>query len=270
MKLFATDLDGTLLLPGDTMHPRDVAAIRAARDDGVIVTLATGRLTSRTHPIARALALDAPLVCADGGVLACSVSERVLARRGVPSEVSLALLDHFEQRSLASFVFTHAAIHSCPRGEQHHSFVQGWAHDVTSHADLRRGAFQEHDDAIMLLGIGDAESIDETEANLAPYAHWVDVLRFELAGVHVIRLLAKGTSKGAALAELAESLGVAREDTAVIGDWLNDLSMFDYAARSFAMPQAPAELKQKASEQLSPSDVARGPIAVALERWLGG
>ena len=95
MKLFATDLDGTLLVPGDTIHPSDVAAIRRAREQGVMVTLATGRLTSRTHHIARALGLDAPLVCADGGVVACSVTEQVLTRRAVsrnsrrPCSVSL-------------------------------------------------------------------------------------------------------------------------------------------------------------------------------------
>ena len=110
MKLFATDLDGTLLGPGDHIHPNDVAAIRAARERGVVVTIATGRLTSRTHHIARALGLDAPLVCADGGIVACSTTERVLARSTVSRELSLTLLELFQRGSLASFVFTPDAI----------------------------------------------------------------------------------------------------------------------------------------------------------------
>lgn len=268
MKLFATDLDGTLLTPGDSIHPNDVAAIRAAREQGVIVTLATGRLTSRTHHIARALGLDAPLVCADGGVVACSVTERVLARRGVSRDLSVTLLELFAHRSLASFVFTPDAIHSCDRGRAHHGFVRGWAHNVTTHQDLRSGAFQDNDDAIMLVGMGDEDGVSEIEESLRPYESLVDTFRFEMGGTQVVRLLAKGTSKGAALARLATQLGVAHENTAVAGDWLNDLSMFQYAARSFAMPHAPEQVKQVASDRLREDDVARGPIAAALERWL--
>ncbi|MFT3926264.1 MAG: Cof-type HAD-IIB family hydrolase [Myxococcales bacterium] len=267
-KLFATDLDGTLLIPGDTIHPNDVAAIQRAREQGVVVTLATGRLTSRTHPIARVLGLDAPLICADGGVLACSTTERVLARRAVDRELSQTLLDHFARGSLASFVFTHEAIHTCQMGSAHHSFVRGWAHEVTTHQDLRVGAFRGNDDAIMLLGIGEADAVSEVEQALHPYEALVDTFRFELGGTQVVRLLAKGTSKGAALSELAQRLEIEHENTAVIGDWLNDLSMFEYAARSFAMPQSPHELKRAATDVLREDDIARGPIASALERWL--
>jgi Cof subfamily protein (haloacid dehalogenase superfamily) len=268
MKLFATDLDGTLLTPGDGIHPNDAAAIRAARERGVVVTLATGRLTSRTHHIARTLGLDAPLVCADGGIVACSTTERVLTRRAVSRELSLTLLELFARGSLASFVFTPNEIHSCKQGRAHHNFVRGWAPSVTAHQDLRHGAFQDNDDAVMLLGIGDEDAVREVVAHLQPYQQWVDTFRFELGGTQVVRLLAKGTSKGAALAELARDLGIAREHTAVVGDWLNDLSMFEYAARSFAMPQAPEQVKQVASDRLHASDVAEGPIARALQRWL--
>lgn len=268
MKLFATDLDGTLLVPGDEIHPNDVAAIRAAREQGVVVTIATGRLTSRTHHIARALGLDAPLVCADGGIVACSTTERVLARSTVSRELSLTLLELFASGSLASFVFTPDTIHSCHQGREHHSFVRGWAHSVTAHQDLRIGAFRDHDDAVMLLGIGDEDAVRDVEESLTPYQSFVDTFRFELGGRQVLRLLAKGTSKGAALARLATELGIEPGNTAVIGDWLNDLSMFEYAARSFAMPQAPEQLKQGATDQLDDEDVGRGPIATALRRWL--
>ena len=120
----------------------------------------------------------------------------------------------------------------------------------------------------MLLGIGHEDAVCEVEKSLRPYQEFVDTFRFELGGRQVVRLLAKGTSKGAALATLARELGIAPEDTAVAGDWLNDLSMFAYAARSFAMPQAPEQVKQAATDQLDDADVQAGPIARALGRWL--
>ncbi|HTJ80608.1 MAG TPA: HAD hydrolase family protein, partial [Polyangiaceae bacterium] len=67
--LFATDLDGTLVDRDGRIHPRDIDTIRRARARGVIVTIATGRLTSGTIPVADTLELDAALVCADGAVV---------------------------------------------------------------------------------------------------------------------------------------------------------------------------------------------------------
>src|SRR5690349_16230318 len=103
MKLFAMDLDGTLLDREDGIHPRDAAAIARAREQGVIVTIATGRLTSRTHPTARSLGLTAPLVCADGAVLACGETERVLAQSPLSPALSGEALELFAVHGLSRF-----------------------------------------------------------------------------------------------------------------------------------------------------------------------
>src|SRR6185295_14173571 len=109
-------LDGTIVGRDGSIHPRDEVAIAAARRRGVVFTIATGRLTSGTHPVARALALDAPLVCADGGVTACGSTGAILAQRPIAADVVARVVDGFAAAALASFVFTHDAIHSCERG----------------------------------------------------------------------------------------------------------------------------------------------------------
>ena len=269
MKLFATDLDGTLLGPEDGIHPRDAAAIAEARARGVIVTIATGRLTSRTHPIARALGLDAPLVCADGGVLACAISERVLARRALPIATVERALDLLAHRDLSSFVFTHDAIHSCARGAAHHAFVRGWSHTVTAHEALRDApAWRTDEAAIMVLGVGEPAGIEQVLAGLADIQGELELTSFDIADARVVRLMARGATKGQALLDLAAQLGVAREDIAVAGDWYNDISMFEVAGSAYAMPQAPAELNSLASHVLSDDAPRRGAIADALEHWL--
>jgi Cof subfamily protein (haloacid dehalogenase superfamily) len=268
--LFATDLDGTLVDRDDAIHPEDRRAIARARRRGVAVTIATGRLTSRTHPVARQLALDAPLVCADGGVIACAATERVLSRRAISIEQVERILAAFARHGLSSFVFTHGSIHSCERGRAHHAYVQGWARDITTHADvLAAEAWRSEPDAtVMLVGIGDQAAAAEVEAALAPLADQVDSLGFGYAGLRVLRFVSRGTSKGAALAEVAGQLGVPRERVAAIGDWYNDTSMFGWAGRSFAMPHAPDDVKARASDVLPGRAAGRGAIAEALEAWL--
>lgn len=268
--LFATDLDGTLVDREDGIHPRDREAIRRARAAGIAVTIATGRLTSRTHPVARDLGLiDAPLVCADGSVLACPSSERVLLRRAIPAETVEIMLTAFARHGLSSFVFTHEVIHSCERGRAHHAHVRGWSSHITWHADvLRAEAWRSDPDAaVMVVGIGPDEDTLRVEAELEPLPD-VEVLGFALGGMRAVRFLARGASKGTGLEEVARRLGLARDRVAVIGDWYNDVSMFAWATRSFAMPHAPDDVKATATDVLPVASTERGAIADALDAWL--
>ena len=266
MKLFATDLDGTLMLPGDAIHPRDVAAIRSARERGVLVTIATGRLTSRVHPIARRLGFELPLLCADGCVVACGATERILKLHALPDAITAGALELLAELQLASFVFTSDSIHSCQRGARFHAHMQSWAETITAHHDVR--AIAQPAAAVLLLGIGVQESVVHAVRALAEHAATIDVTTFESAGQHIVRISPAGTSKGAALAALAAELGVARENVAVAGDYWNDLSMFAYAGRSFAMPHAPEGVRRAATHPLDHDIERHGAFADALEAWL--
>jgi Cof subfamily protein (haloacid dehalogenase superfamily) len=268
--LFAVDLDGTLVDRQDRIHPRDREAIAAARARGIAVTIATGRLTSRTHPIARELALDAPLVCADGGVIAESSPERVLLRRAIAHAQVEAILNAFADHELCSFVFTHEAIHSCERGRAHHAYVAGWARDITTHADvLSAEAWRCDPEAtVMIVGIGPEPETRRAEDVLVPAATHVDSLSFGQGSQRVLRFVSRGTSKGTGLAEVARRLGLPRERVAVVGDWYNDVPMFGWAGRSFAMAHAPDDVKATATDVLADGAAGGGAVAQALEAWL--
>jgi Cof subfamily protein (haloacid dehalogenase superfamily) len=270
MKLFAMDLDGTLLDREDAIHPRDAAAIARAREQGVIVTIATGRLTSRTHPTARSLSLTAPLICADGAVLACAETERVLAQSPLSSAIASEALELFSAFGLSRFAFTHEAIHRCALGARYEPYVRVWSHAITAHEDLRLAPVLDEgaEGAVMLVGIGERAVVERVEQALGSLRDQVELISFDVGPGCVLRLMAKGTSKGAALTALAQKLSVAPEHVAVIGDWFNDVSMFEVAAHAFAMPHAPREVKAKASYVLDDEAPRRGAIADALERWL--
>jgi hypothetical protein len=268
--LFAADLDGTLVDRNDGIHARDREAIARARAAGVEVTIATGRLTSRTHPIARSLGLGSPMVCADGAVIACAATERVLARRPIPTAHVLDIVTALADHGLSSFIFTHGAIHSCERGRQHHHYVSGWAHDITAHADVRTAHAWRSDPeaAVMVVGIGADEPVRAVEAALQPLAASVECLSFAIPAGRVVRFVAVGASKGTALADVAGRLGLAPDRVAAVGDWFNDVPMLRWAGRSFAMPHAPDSVKASATDVLPPRASDGGAIAGALHAWL--
>jgi Cof subfamily protein (haloacid dehalogenase superfamily) len=268
--LFAADLDGTLVDRNDGIHPRDREAIARARASGVVVTLATGRLTSRTHPVAVDLGLDAPLVCADGAVVACAATRRLLARRAIPVAQVEGVLGLLVEHGLACFVFTHGAIHSCERGRAHHDYVRGWSFDITAHADVLAAEAWRSDPeaAVMLIGIGPDEPSRRVQARLEALADQVDTLGFTVATGRVLRVASPGTNKAVGLADVAARLGLPSDRVAAVGDWYNDVPMLRWAGRSFAMPHAPDGVKAAATDVLPAGSVERGAIADALETWL--
>jgi hydroxymethylpyrimidine pyrophosphatase-like HAD family hydrolase len=62
---------------------------------------------------------------------------------------------------------------------------------------------------------------------------------------------------------------VSLDETVCVGDWLNDVPMFEVAGRSFAMGQAPDEVKAKASDILPHTVEGGGGVASAIELAFG-
>lgn len=85
-------------------------------------------------------------------------------------------------------------------------------------------------------------------------AHWLDVSNSD-------------ASKGRALAALQDSLGIAPAGTAVFGDYLNDLDMFDHAGLSFAMANGHPNLID-AARYVAPANTEHG-VVTTLNRLLG-
>jgi hydroxymethylpyrimidine pyrophosphatase-like HAD family hydrolase len=80
---------------------------------------------------------------------------------------------------------------------------------------------------------------------------------------------ASGGTKGTALKWVSEHYGIPIGETVCVGDWLNDLPMMSTAGRSFAMGQAPDEVKAAATDVLDRTIDAGGAIAEAIARAFG-
>lgn len=67
-------------------------------------------------------------------------------------------------------------------------------------------------------------------------------------------MLPKGVSKGSALLELCDVVGVSIENTYAIGDYYNDADMLRLAGHSAAVANAPDDIKAMATEVISSND----------------
>ncbi len=266
--LLAVDLDGTLLRDDKTVADVDAHAIRTAHAHGIAVTIATGRLTTGALPTARALGLTMPLICADGGLLVDCASGAALERRSIATAHARGALAVLEAQGLVPFVFLADAIHCDAAGERYRALVDTWSRELVVHAHLGEAeAWKQPEGVAVTVGVGPRENVERASADLRrDHAATLDTVHFGMGGLSTwaVRSLPRGCNKGDMLARLAARLDVPRERVAAVGDWLNDLGMFQYARRSFAMGQAPEVVLRAATDRVRSTSATGGGVAEAI------
>ena len=280
-KLLAIDLDGTLLDHNGDASDEDVHAIKKLKARGIKVTILTGRLYSGTKPSAEPLGIEGPVGCADGSHVVKVQNQKTLLHHGIRGRAAERLRASLDRNDLVAFLFAEDAIVHDERGADYLPYVRTWstalryAHRVTEHElwESRAGMT-----AVVALGreasigrtIADIQR-DETEAVQAvmfPFTRRGDIGRREAEHWCMVARAAGGT-KGTALEYMAGHYGISMAETVCVGDWLNDLPMLSCAGRSFAMGQAPDDVKKAATDVCQKSIATGGGIAEAIERAFG-
>ena len=99
--IFAADADGTLLMDNNEVHPHTRAACQAARAQGHVVVIATGRALVRARPLLVKLADVDYLVCNNGALVYDLQRQRPLHLEGVNPLHYLSIVDFARQHRLS-------------------------------------------------------------------------------------------------------------------------------------------------------------------------
>ncbi|MGH3823456.1 MAG: HAD family hydrolase [Pseudonocardiaceae bacterium] len=269
-RLVASDVDGTLLDPGDQVSERTRAAVHRVVAAGVPFVLVTGRPPRWIPPIAELLGHAGLAVCANGAV-------HYDAATGMVSHA--VTLDPVQLRNAAEVVSTALpdallAVELIPDGVARNGADQflaepGYTHpwpsadSVTAPRDLILGR-----PATKLLARQPDASSDVMAAAVRELLGAQSTLPLELTystGYGLIEISAPGITKGAGLARLAAELGIAPADVLAVGDMPNDLSMLQWAGHGVAMANAHPTVLE-AADEITAGNSEDG-LAAILERW---
>ena len=270
-RLLAVDLDGTLLRGDHSVDDRDIAAIRELQRAGVVVTIVTGRLYSGALGAARTCAIEGPIACVEGSHLVEIASRRTLAHHAMTTDVTHILRESFGAHGLAPFVFEADGIHHDADGEPYAEYVRTWSPNlrvVEEALDARVWA----NAPLAAVAVGNAEAVAAAHAQLRAHADRIFSVSFAVSmcpGQHAVLVRAAGPTKGTALAALCDEAGCTLADAVAIGDWVNDVPMFEVAGRSFVMGSAPDAVRAKATDVLARAAGSGGGIAEAVQRAWG-
>ena len=278
-RLIALDMDGTLLSTGGLVSQRNQDALRAARDAGIEIVIATGRRHCYAMRQLRALELPSEdVLVSSNGAVSRTLSASLLHRSHLSRSASERLFAHVgEFRNALVVTFDCVG----PDGEdergalvveeldQLHSSIGKWmaANDpyILHLHPIERAL--DRGDPIQMMLCGTVERMRRAETLLrsmpgvspaepspaqpgdAPVEITLHRTEYPDRDLSIVDILPAGVSKGSALHRLAASRGFGDAEMMAIGDNWNDLPMLEIAGYPVLMGNAPAPLLALARER---------------------
>ncbi|WP_233858460.1 Cof-type HAD-IIB family hydrolase [Paraburkholderia sp. HD33-4] len=261
VRLIVIDVDRTLLTTERVVLPRVSEALRAARDVGTRVVLATARSPRGVSHVMNALSLTGPAICFGGSWIgqvhatdplsAEGISDQRLRREDVEAACRLAVQWGVDLSWHSTEAWRIPGWNDAFRHD--HEVTREVPEMVESYLDLT-----ELPHKLMFIAPPTQEPTLETiRAQLAPTTNAL------FSHHRLLEINALGVSKGTALRALQAQLGVSPEETVAIGDSYNDVPMFEAAGYAIAMGNGVDAVKGIANWVTTTND--EGGVADAIQ-----
>jgi HAD superfamily hydrolase (TIGR01484 family) len=259
--LIACDLDGTLVRHDGTVSARTVAAFAALEEAGVPFVFVTGRPPRLMGPIADAFRLQSLAICSNGAYDYDLRARAVIAEYAIDPATLLKVARGMRQ-AIPGIGLAVEYADSLAADALYEPW--DWDRDITVQRLEEADLWQRP--APKLVGRHPSLSADELLALARPAVGDL-VTVFHSNGLRLVEAVAPGVSKADGLARHAVRLGVSAARVIAFGDMPNDLSMFAWAGRSYAVGNAHPSVLAAADGVLG--SVEEDGVAVFLEGLLG-
>ena len=264
VKLFVSDLDGTMLPSGDIVSSENIAAVQCAVRAGVTVTIATGRMFEAALPVAEALGVDVPIIAYNGALIK-SPSGRIYEEYAIDPMLARDIITFAQARGWYIQSYSGGVLRYAVACEESRFYED--SQKITGKAVGRDGMLAYVTGNCKLLLVTEGRAVSEARAQMLmdAFGAHIGVTR---SADRLVEIVVKGVSKASALTALAAKLGITADETMAIGDAYNDLPMLKAAGKSVAMGNAFPEVKEEADYETLPC--TENGLAAAIYTYVLG
>ncbi|MBR2179334.1 MAG: HAD family phosphatase [Selenomonadaceae bacterium] len=240
IKLFVTDLDGTLLPAGQKVPAANIKAVRDMVNSGVIFTIATGRMYSASVEIAKKLGVDVPIITYNGAFIKTVGGEvfhsAFLAPALIVEIVNFCQVHQWHLQSYSNDNLYYP---------EHNDFAKGYEKVLKINKGKAIGwdglrQYTENVPKLLTISSSAEETAERIKVLKAEFGDRINAIRSNAEYTEITR---PEVSKAAAVKILAEKWNIDNSEVMVIGDSYNDLPMLKAAGHSVAMGNAPDDVK---------------------------
>ncbi len=270
IRMLVIDIDGTLLTPEGKITAPTLAAVHAALQAGIVVTLATARRYSNTIQIATELGLDIPLILYDGAMIVKHPQKTILHMRPLRADVGQQAVELLVRHKLQPVVHPSTGIE-----EQiwtgFSDFDNPWvnAYFASFPEQVHRMPFDTlctgHPDPIRVVAFTREEIIQTLLPEVSELDCAWTITRRGNYGSAELAIMNPSCSKASGVTELVRYLNIPLVQVMAIGDNNNDIEMLRAVGWGVAMGQA-SEAVKSAARAVTASNWEEG-VARAIERY---
>lgn len=266
IKLVAIDIDGTLLNDHHEVTSEVKDSIRKAKAKGVKIVLCTGRPLVGVQQYLTELELREEgdyVISFNGAMVQDTFTKKVVSHLTLEKEDLIYLSELSEEAGLHMHFFDDKTLYTANRNIGKYTVVEAYL----TGSQL---VFSEIEKMPADFKMSKAMMIDEPEileagikklpSDLGDRYHLVRSAPFYL------EILNPEASKGNAVKQLSELLGIKQEEVMCIGDHENDTTMLEFAGTAVAMGNAIPRLKEMA-DFITETNNNSG-VAVAIEKFV--
>ena len=238
IKLIATDIDGTILIPEGEFRDSVKKCINELSEKGITVVLVTGRMNAAAQLIANDLGLsDNPIISYQGGLV--TVGDKVLYERYMTKQQAEDVVKYLKENKIHINLYDKDVLYS----ETEDSEVKRYCNNLHTQFVIKN--FDEIPktkvNKILAIDYDNAEKINRLEKELPKIFPDLYIVK---STPYFLEFSNKEASKYCAVKFLQDYLGIKQEETLAIGDQNNDISLLKAGGIKVAMGNATDELKK--------------------------
>jgi 5-amino-6-(5-phospho-D-ribitylamino)uracil phosphatase len=251
IKMLVIDIDGTLLDPAGRIAPATLASVHAARQAGIVVTLATARRYCNTAPIASELGLHGPLILYDGAFIVQHPLGEISYRRPLGALIAQQGVDLLVRHSMQPVVHPDdGLLEEVWTGPAALDNLWLDAYFAAYAGRMRRKPYDTlcmgQPGPLRVVAFSSLESIQGVLPELPDLnCSWTTISRGSYGSAELV-IMDRGCSKASGVAALAQALTIPMSEVMALGDNNNDIAMLQAVGWGVAMGQAPAQVKAAA------------------------
>ena len=264
VELIIIDLDGTLLRSDLTVGERTIEAIDKAQKRGIAVSFATGRMVSASAKYIEMLNLKLPIIALNGALVKSVDGAKPMFHKPIPENIFAKILPELAESKASTTIVLGDNSFGWNIDENIRSKLSSW---IVGIKDIEPE--QSPAKPTIAMVAGDEKPVRETYEKIAELG--IDGIQFFLFPsiryypMWYMEIRSAGVDKGVGVEALQESLGIAPENTLVIGDYINDLPMFYKAGFRAAVSNAHQDIIDIA-DYVSPLSCDQDGVGEIIEK----
>ena len=267
IKIIATDLDGTLMSPDHlTVTERTKTALKAAHDEGIKISIATGRALNFTSGVTSQIPFADYVICSNGASVYDRNNNRFIYTNLVSPEITGETIELLKTLPVYYNIYIDGDIYAQKGADKFFgnlNLPSAFLEDFVSRLIICDDISEE------TKGKG-AELIDvffsDEDSKKTIFDFFKEKGLFLASALEgVVSATAQGSDKGTALGGLCDILGIDPKEAMTFGDASNDATMLRYAYYSFAMENGD-EICKNSARFSAPSNADDG-VARMVEKY---